>query len=68
MARPRKDGTHVNLYLDRETMEKVEAAAKEEGITKTLLIETALNDWIKKQERRKSRDILRKSNSKELMK
>lgn len=52
MARPRKDGTHVNLYLDRETIEKAEEMAKAEGITKTLLIETALRDWMKKQERK----------------
>lgn len=57
MARPRKDGTHVNLYLDRETMEKAEEMAKAEGITKTLLIEMALRDWMKKQERKnKTRD------------
>lgn len=60
MARPRKDGTHVNLYLDRNIMEKVEATAKEEGITKTLLIETALSEWIKKQQRKKNKDTLRK--------
>ncbi len=57
MARPRKDGIHVNLYLDRETMEKAEEMAKAEGITKTLLIEMALRDWMKKQERKnKARD------------
>ncbi len=60
MARPKKDGTHVNLYLDREIMEKVEAAAKEAGITKTLLIETALNEWFKKQQRKKNKEPLRK--------
>lgn len=55
MARPRKDGTHVNLYLDRMIMEKVETVAKEEGITKTHLIEMALTDWMKKQERKKNK-------------
>lgn len=63
MARPKKDGTHVNLYLDREIMEKVEATAKEEGITKTFLIEMALSEWIKKQQRKKSKDTVGKQSS-----
>jgi hypothetical protein len=42
MARPRKDGKSVNLYLDRKVVERLEQYCKETGQTKTMAIERML--------------------------
>ena len=39
MARPKKDGVRVNLFLDREMMERLRSYAEEKGQTMTTAIE-----------------------------
>lgn len=42
MARQKKDGKMVSLYLDAEVMNRLEEYAKEKGQTKTMAMERLL--------------------------
>ena len=46
MARQKKDGEKVSLYLDRKTMERIRTYADEKGQTLTVAIERALNAFL----------------------
>lgn len=39
MPRPKKDGTHVSLFLDREMVERLRAYADDKGQTLTTAVE-----------------------------
>ena len=43
MAREKKDGRHINLYIEREIIESLEKYCERMGQTKTVAIERALN-------------------------
>jgi hypothetical protein len=45
MARPRKDGTYINYYIDRELVEKHRDYAEEKGQTMTMALERILEDF-----------------------
>lgn len=45
MARPRKDGTNINYYIDRELVEKLRDYAEEKGQTMTMALERILEDF-----------------------
>ena len=45
MARPRKDGTYINYYSDRELVEKLRDYAEEKGQTMTMALERILEDF-----------------------
>lgn len=46
MAREKKDGRHINLYIEREIIESLEKYCKKVGQTKTVVIERALNQYL----------------------
>ena len=39
MPRPKKDGTHISLFLDREMVERLRAYADDKGQTLTTAVE-----------------------------
>lgn len=46
MAREKKDGRHINLYIEREVIEHLEQYCEEVGQTKTVAIERALKQYL----------------------
>lgn len=46
MARPKKDGVHINYYIDREVKEKLDKYCEEVGQTNTLAVERILNKFL----------------------
>lgn len=42
MARAKKDGVHINYYIDREVKEKLDKYCEEVGQTNTLAVERIL--------------------------
>lgn len=50
MARPKKDGTYINYYLDRELVEKLRGYAEDKGQTMTTALERILRDYLEKSE------------------
>ena len=55
MARAKKDGSHVSLYMDRQIAEKLDQYCKETGLPKTAAIEKAvkgmIDQWQKEKEK-----------------
>ena len=56
MARPKKDGRHINYYIDRLIYERLEEYADEKGQTMTMALERILKQFFDKtdEEKRKS--------------
>jgi len=50
MAKPKKDGKYVNIYMDRELAERLEAYSDETGIPKTFVIEKAVKAYLDQKE------------------
>ncbi|MCI9590644.1 MAG: ribbon-helix-helix protein, CopG family [Lachnospiraceae bacterium] len=46
MAREKKDGRHINLYIEREIIESLEQYCEKVGQTKTVAIERALKQYL----------------------
>lgn len=46
MAREKKDGRHINLYIEREIIEMLEQYCDDVGQTKTIAIERALKQYL----------------------
>ena len=46
MAREKKDGRHINLYIEREIIELLELYCEDVGQTKTIAIERALKQYL----------------------
>lgn len=46
MAREKKDGRHINLYIERKIIELLEQYCEEVGQTKTVAIERALKQYL----------------------
>ncbi|WP_270556800.1 ribbon-helix-helix domain-containing protein [Dorea amylophila] len=46
MAREKKDGRHINLYIEREIIESLEKHCEKVGQTKTVAIERALKQYL----------------------
>ena len=46
MARPKKDGQYVNFYMDRDVFEMLEKFSKDFGLTKTVIMERAVKQYI----------------------
>lgn len=42
----KKDGRHINLYIEREIIEKLEQYCEEVGQTKTVAIERAIKQYL----------------------
>ena len=56
MPRPKKDGRHINYYIDRLIYERLEEYADEKGQTMTTALERILKQFFDKtdEEKRKS--------------
>lgn len=50
MAKPKKDGKYVNIYMERELAERLEAYSDETGIPKTFVIEKAVKGYLDQRE------------------
>lgn len=48
MSRPKKDGKALNLYIERDVLEKLETYCEETGLTKTKAIERILSQFLNK--------------------
>ena len=46
MSRPKKEGQYVNFYMDRSAFELLEQFSKETGLTKTVIMERAVKQYI----------------------
>jgi hypothetical protein len=53
MAREKKDGRHINLYIQREIIEMLEQYCEEAGQTKTVAIERALKKYLSEHQKNK---------------
>ncbi len=45
MSRPKKDGAHINYYIDRDLVEKLRKYAKNKGQTMTMALERILTKF-----------------------
>lgn len=48
MAREKKDGSHVSLYMDRLIAEELTYYCKETGLPKTAAIEKAVKEMVER--------------------
>jgi len=53
MARPRKEGTHINVIIRQDLYEKFCAYAEEKGQTKTMALERLLEKALKEEKKDK---------------
>ena len=51
MPRAKKDGRHINYFIDRKLFEKLERHAQEKGQTMTTAIERILEQYFAKEEK-----------------
>lgn len=54
MARPKKDGKHINYYIERLIYERLQAYAEDKGQTMTTAIERLLTKALDDEEKRNS--------------
>lgn len=47
MAKQKKDGRHINYYLDRKVYDALAAYAEEKGQTMTMALERILKDYLR---------------------
>lgn len=52
MARQKKDGEKVSLYLDRQMMEKLRAYAEEKGQTLTMAMERIITSFLENEQKK----------------
>jgi len=50
MPRKKKDGRHINYYIDRMIYERLEEYADEKGQTMTMALERILKDFFERNE------------------
>lgn len=50
MPRKKKDGRHINYYIDRRIYERLEEYANEKGQTMTMALERILKDFFERTE------------------
>lgn len=53
MAKPKKDGKFINIFMIRELAERLETYSTETGIPKTFLIEKAVKAYLDEKEKQK---------------
>lgn len=56
MARQKKDGEHINLYVDRSVVQRLREYADEKGQTVTMALERILADFFKKEDESSAMD------------
>lgn len=57
MPRAKKDGQHINCYIDRTLCERLKAYADEKGQTMTTALERILKQYFERVNQEKSEDI-----------
>ncbi len=50
MARQKKDGEHLNLYVDRSVVQRLRDYAEVKGQTVTMALERILTDFFRKED------------------
>ena len=50
MARQKKDGEHINLYVNRSVVQRLRKYADEKGQTVTMALERILADFFRKED------------------
>ena len=58
MARPKKNGTYLNVCIEKSIYEKLEQFCDDAGQTKTVAVERALTEYLNNYE--KQQEILKK--------
>lgn len=61
MARPKKNGTYLNVCIETPIYERLEKLCEDAGQTKTVAVERALNAYLDEYEEKQR--ILRQNNS-----
>lgn len=61
MARPKKNGTYLNVCIETPIYERLERLCEDAGQTKTVAVERALNAYLDEYEEKQR--ILRQNNS-----
>ena len=56
MARQKKDGRHINYYIDREIFEKLSNYAQENGQTMTMALERIIKTFFEQQDSNNNND------------
>ena len=57
MARPKKDGSYVNFYIDRKLVDELRDYAEEKGQTMTMALERILKEYFEqKKEKPNTKD------------
>ena len=56
MARPKKDGTYITIYMETTLLERLKAYAQERGQTNTTAIERILRDYLDQHDKAKELD------------
>ena len=56
MARKKKDGEHINLYVDRSVVQRLREYADEKGQTVTMALERILTDFFRKEDESITKD------------
>ncbi|WP_270304648.1 ribbon-helix-helix protein, CopG family [Baileyella intestinalis] len=55
MARPKKNGTYLNVCIETPIYERLEKLCKDAGQTKTVAVERALNAYLDDYDRKKEK-------------
>lgn len=55
MARPKKDGTYINLYIDKQLANKLRNFAEEKGQTMTMALERILKEYFEQEKTKAQR-------------
>ena len=56
MPRQKKDGRHINYYIDRKVFEELESYAQEKGQTMTMALERILSQFFEQHGRENRTD------------
>ena len=56
MPRQKKDGRHINYYIDRKVFEELEAYAQEKGQTMTTALECILSQFFEQRGKENNTD------------
>ena len=57
MARAKKNGVHINYYIDKDVMEMLDKYSMEMGQTNTLALERILKSYFEEYYKKKEKDV-----------
>ena len=58
MPRQKKDGKYINIYMQRSLVEAVERYSKETMIPKTVILEKAVQEYLKRNNAKAFRSLI----------